>query len=104
MSELRHDDPADTVVKEITNVRPGGGRVRRSYHDELGKSVAADVEAIGFFSSILAGLVLGLGLDAWWGTRPALTVIGIVAGSVSGFWKLWLVARRETERENADAG
>lgn len=76
----------------------------RSYHEELGKSVAADFEAIGFFTSILAGLGLGLGLDAWWGTGPALTIAGIIAGSVSGFWKLWLVARRETEREQADAG
>jgi F0F1-type ATP synthase assembly protein I len=78
--------------------------VSRSYHDEMGKAVAADVEAIGFFTSILAGLLLGLGLDAWWGTRPGFTIAGIVVGAVSGFWKLWLVARRETEREQANAG
>lgn len=75
----------------------------RSYHEELGRAVAADAEAIGFFTSILAGLLLGLGLDAWLGTRPGLTIVGIVIGSVSGFWRLWQVARRETEREQADA-
>lgn len=75
----------------------------RSYHEELGRAVAADAEAIGFFTSILAGLLLGLGLDAWFGTRPGLTIVGIVIGSVSGFWRLWQVARRETEREQADA-
>lgn len=76
----------------------------RSHHQELGKAVAADSEAIGFFTSILAGLLLGLGLDAWWGTRPGFTVAGIVIGSVSGFWKLWSIAKRETEREQANAG
>ena len=75
----------------------------RSYHEELGKAVAADAEAFGFFTSILAGFLLGFGLDAWLGTRPAFIVIGILVGSVSGFWKLWLVSRRETEREQSDA-
>lgn len=72
-----------------------------SYHEELGKAVAADTEAFGFFASILAGFLLGFGLDAWIGTRPAFTIIGIVLGSVSGFWKLWVLARTETEREQA---
>jgi len=78
--------------------------VNRSYHDEVGKAVAADAEAIGFFTSIFAGLLLGLGLDAWMGTSPAFTISGIVVGSISGFWKLWVIARTETEREQANAG
>jgi F0F1-type ATP synthase assembly protein I len=78
--------------------------VSRSYHEELGKAVAADAEAIGFFTSILAGLLIGLGVDAWLGTGPAFTISGIVLGSVSGFWKLWSIAKRETEREQANAG
>lgn len=74
----------------------------RSYHDELGRAVAADVESVGFFSSILAGFLLGLGLDSWLGTRPSFIIGGIVVGSVSGFWKLWQVAKRETQREQQD--
>ena len=76
----------------------------RSHHEELGKAVAADAEAIGFFTSIFAGLLLGLGLDAWLDTSPALTIAGIVLGSVSGFIKMWSIAKRETEREQANAG
>ena len=76
----------------------------RFSHDELGKAVAADAEAIGFFTSIFAGLLLGMGFDAWFGTGPALTIVGIVLGSVSGFLKLWGIAKRETEREQANAG
>lgn len=75
----------------------------RSYHEELGRAVAADAEAFGFFTSILAGFLLGLGLDAWLGTRPAFIVVGIVVGAVSGFWKLWQVARRQTDEEQARA-
>lgn len=75
----------------------------RSYHQELGRAVAADAEAIGFFTSIIAGLLVGLGVDAWLGTEPVFVITGIVAGSVSGFWKLWSIARRQTEQEQARA-
>jgi len=39
-----------------------------------------------FLSSILAGLAIGWGLDAWLGTDPWFVVAGVVAGSVSGFY------------------
>ena len=42
-----------------------------------------------FFSSILAGTLLGWGLDTWLGTDPVLVVIGIVLGSVAGFYRMW---------------
>ena len=70
----------------------------RAYHEELGRAVATDVEAVGFFSSILAGFLLGFAIDAWLGTRPALIILGIIIGSASGYWKLWQVARREEQR------
>lgn len=67
----------------------------RSHHEELGKSVSAEHDAAGFFASILSGLLLGIGADAWWNTDPAFTVLGIVAGSVIGFWRMWQVASRD---------
>lgn len=67
----------------------------RSYHEELGKSVSAEHDAAGFFASILTGLLLGLGLDAWWSTSPGFTIGGIVAGSAIGFWRMWQVANRD---------
>ena len=42
-----------------------------------------------FFGSIVAGTLLGLGLDAWLDTGPWLVVSGIVLGSVSGFYSMW---------------
>ena len=68
-----------------------------SYHDEIGRAVAADVEAVSFFTSILAGFLLGFGLDVWLGTRPAFIITGIILGSVVGFWKLWQMATRQEE-------
>ena len=41
------------------------------------------------FTSVLAGTLLGLALDAWLNTAPWLVVTGIVAGSVSGFYRMW---------------
>ena len=64
-----------------------------SYHEELGKTVATGVEAGGLFPSILAGFLLGLGLDAWIDTSPVFTIIGIIAGSATGFWKMWQMAK-----------
>ena len=40
-------------------------------------------------SSVVAGLLLGLGLDWWLGTAPVFVIIGIIAGFGSGFYKLW---------------
>lgn len=46
-------------------------------------------QAFDFFSSVVAGLVLGLGIDWLAGTRPWVTIIGVVLGFVAGFAKLW---------------
>lgn len=40
-------------------------------------------------SSVVAGLLLGFGLDWWLGTSPVFTIIGIIAGFGSGFYRLW---------------
>jgi F0F1-type ATP synthase assembly protein I len=44
---------------------------------------------VDLISSVVAGLLLGLGLDWWLGTEPIFVVIGIIAGFGSGFFKLW---------------
>ena len=42
-----------------------------------------------FFGSIMAGFFLGLGADWLFGTSPALTVSGIIAGSITGFYVMF---------------
>jgi ATP synthase protein I len=45
--------------------------------------------SVDFISSVIAGLLLGLGLDWLVGTGPLFTIIFIIAGFVTGFFKLW---------------
>jgi ATP synthase protein I len=44
---------------------------------------------VDLISSVVAGLLLGLGLDWWLGTEPAFVIAGSLAGFGSGFYKLW---------------
>lgn len=47
------------------------------------------LEGGSFLGSILAGTLLGLGLDWWLDTSPWLVVVGIVLGAYSGFARAW---------------
>jgi F0F1-type ATP synthase assembly protein I len=56
------------------------------------------MEAAGFFATVMSGFLLGFLADWWLGTDPAGVVIGIVAGSVTGFWKMWHIAKRQDDQ------
>lgn len=51
-----------------------------------GQGTSASVD---FFSSVVAGLLLGLGVDWLAGSNPVATIVGVVLGFVAGFFKLW---------------
>jgi F0F1-type ATP synthase assembly protein I len=55
-------------------------------------------QAGGFFSSILAGLLLGLAADYFLNTEPWLVVGGIVAGFAVGFWRMIVFSNRIMEQ------
>lgn len=74
MTDRVHDNGEQEPASELTAVA---------------RKVAHGSEAMDFISSIVAGLLLGLGLDWWIGSRPAFTIVGIVLGFVAGFFKLW---------------
>ncbi len=65
------------------------------YHEEIGRQVAAGVDSASFFATIMSGFLLGALLDFWLGTRPTFIVLGIIAGSVIGFWRMWTIANRD---------
>jgi F0F1-type ATP synthase assembly protein I len=50
-------------------------------------------QGFDFFSSVLAGMLLGLGLDWILDTAPVMVIIGVIAGFVSGFAKLWAASK-----------
>jgi len=61
---------------------------------DIGREAGAGAEAAGFFSSIISGFLLGFLLDRWLGTEPVLVIVGIVAGSITGFLKMWQYAKK----------
>lgn len=50
-----------------------------------------------FFGSILAGTLLGLGLDAWLDTTPILVIVGILVGVYAGFARVWHEMKSQPE-------
>jgi F0F1-type ATP synthase assembly protein I len=53
-------------------------------------------EAWTYLSYIISGVVvwggIGLGLDAWIGTKPVLTVIGALLGNFTGIYAVYIKA------------
>ena len=64
---------------------------RSMTHDlrRAARGISAGSESMDFISSVVAGLLIGIGLDWWLDTRPVFVIIGIVLGFVAGFFKLW---------------
>lgn len=55
-----------------------------------------------FFSSIIAGTLLGYFADIWLGTSPWLVVIGIVVGSYAGFVRVWEYMKTMDDKATRD--
>jgi F0F1-type ATP synthase assembly protein I len=68
----------------MTNDRQGRGLV--PHRESVTGGFSPSVE---FISSVIAGLLIGLVLDWWLNTGPAFTIVFIIGGFVSGFYKLW---------------
>jgi len=51
------------------------------------KAGVAYTAAFSLFASVVSGLIVGWLLDRWLGTRPWLLVVGIILGSVAGFYE-----------------
>ncbi len=64
------------------------GEQKRAVPDR-GQVTGGFSPSVDLISSVIAGLLIGLALDWWLGTRPVFTIIGVVAGFGSGFFKLW---------------
>lgn len=86
-NERRRDDVGrsiESVGRKVTD-----NRDRSALVPERGSVTGGFSPSVEFISSIVAGLLLGLGLDWAFGTRPIFTVLFIIAGFVNGFFKLW---------------
>jgi F0F1-type ATP synthase assembly protein I len=63
--------------------------------EDRGISARSANDSMAFFGSIMAGFLLGALADRLLGTYPVLVVIGIIAGSIVGFWRMWTIANRD---------
>jgi ATP synthase protein I len=52
------------------------------------------------FANTIVGLVIGYLLDWWLGTRPWLTLVGIVLGSAAGFMTVFRTIKEEEKRDD----
>lgn len=51
------------------------------------------VDGTAFFSAIISGMLLGLVADHFLGTTPWLVVIGVLAGTYTGFVGMWRASK-----------
>jgi MFS family permease len=69
-----------------------------------GNRLVAAISLLGigwyFAASIVGGILAGLLLDSWLGTRPLLTLAGIFAGLLVAFWGGYRMLLRVTSRRN----
>lgn len=67
--------------------------VGSSRYSSINAAISTATEGTGrsfdLFSTLAAGLLIGLVVDWMAGTGPVVTIIGIVLGSIAGFYKLW---------------
>jgi len=81
------------ALGEPEEVHPDRGDTPTSAHMMGDWSTAGD-----FFSSILAGLVIGLVGDYFLNTEPWLVVVGVIAGFAVGFWRMVVFSNRIIEQ------
>lgn len=67
-----------------------------------GNAAEGWVASGSFLGSVLSGFFIGYLLDRWLGTDPWLVVIGIVAGSYSGFVRMWQYSKKMEDGPDHD--
>ncbi len=68
----------------------------------------ASIIGLHMVSGLLAGGLIGYGLDRWLGTKPWFTVIFFVAGIIAGFKNVYLDTKRllrdQKKQDDRNAG
>lgn len=68
---------------------PAGSSRYSSVNAAISTAMDGTGRSFDLFSTIAAGLLIGIVVDWMAGTGPVVTIIGIVLGFVAGFYKLW---------------
>lgn len=74
-----------------------------SAHERAGETLRGGwADGGNFFGAVMAGFLLGFGSDWLLGTKPLFIVIGIVLGSVAGFYSMMSWAKAQEERDRLE--
>jgi F0F1-type ATP synthase assembly protein I len=69
-----------------------------SAHQQVASAINEGwIEGGSFFGSTVAGMLIGLGVDAWLGTEPWFVIGGILLGAYSGFLHVWHYSKKLEE-------
>ena len=64
----------------------------------LGKVITYSSIGIQIGLTVGLGMIAGVYLDRWLGTGPLLTILGLVAGVISGFARLFQIGREFSQK------
>lgn len=56
--------------------------------------------SVDVFSSLIAGLLIGLGLDAWFNTSPVFVIGFVVVAAIGAFYKSYADSEQLEEMAN----
>lgn len=71
---------------------------RETTTQQVGKALNEGwLEGGSFISSLLAGTLLGYGVDWWLDTAPWFVIIGTLLGAYSGFMRVWEYSKKLDE-------
>lgn len=57
---------------------------------------------LNLLSSVIVGVVLGLGLDVWLGTKPLFILVLMFFGIAAGFRGIWVYMQSMDDHKNSD--
>lgn len=78
-------------------------RIKQAHEQTTAAVQQGWVEGGSFFGSIMAGALLGWLGDRWLDTEPWLVVIGIIAGSIAGFYRMWGLMKQASTQDKRNA-
>jgi ATP synthase protein I len=80
LEQKRAEEPRRTPLDDVS-----AGATGRAFN--LGVRVLSE-----FVAGLIAGVAIGLALDAWLSTKPLFLIVFLAFGTAAGFWNVYRIA------------